>query len=314
MKFAYEELSDDQFETLVVYVCKELLGVSTQGFSPGPDGGRDAKFVGTAEHIPSKAKPWVGTVIIQAKHTNGQNKHFYESDFYSDNAEAETVLSEELPRIKNLRETGQLHHYMLFANRKLAANTESKIRDHISGNCGLDKESILLCGLEQLEMFLKRFPDAAQMADIDPVDSPLNVSPDELALVVMALREHTEAVQEVVDAPPTVRVSYDEKNALNNMTPDYAKAQRKYYLKDTAQIQAFLAAPENQKLQEAYEVVVHELNLKIIAKRRTDQTFDNVMEHLSDLLFNRDVILRQNRRLTRAMLFYMYWNCDLGDS
>ena len=71
MKFAYEDLSDDQFEVLIVLLCQRLLGIAVQGFAKGPDGGRDAKFVGTAELHPSKAAPWVGTVIVQAKHTNG---------------------------------------------------------------------------------------------------------------------------------------------------------------------------------------------------------------------------------------------------
>ena len=43
MKYAYEDLSDDQFEQLVVFLCQELLGISTQGFAKGPDGGRDAQ-------------------------------------------------------------------------------------------------------------------------------------------------------------------------------------------------------------------------------------------------------------------------------
>ncbi len=98
MKFAYEDLSDDQFERLIVLLCHRLLGVSVQGFSKGPDGGRDAKFVGTAELHPSKVAPWVGTTIIQAKHTNGYNRHFSESDFFSASA-VNTVLSKEIPRI-----------------------------------------------------------------------------------------------------------------------------------------------------------------------------------------------------------------------
>ena len=69
MKFAYEDLSDDQFEKLIVFLCQHLLGISVQGFAKGPDGGRDAKFVGTAELHPSKAAPWIGTIIVQAKHT-----------------------------------------------------------------------------------------------------------------------------------------------------------------------------------------------------------------------------------------------------
>ena len=83
MKFAYEDLSEDQFEKLIVLLCQRLLGISVKGFAKGPDGGRDAKFVGTAELHPSKAAPWAGTVIVQAKHTNGYNRHFGEADFHS---------------------------------------------------------------------------------------------------------------------------------------------------------------------------------------------------------------------------------------
>ena len=38
------------------------------------------------------------------------------------------------------------------------------------------------------------------------------------------------------------------------------------------------------------------------------------MEYLVNLLFARDPILRQrvHKRLTRAVLFYMYWNCAIG--
>src|SRR5664280_1688062 len=135
MKYAYEDLSDGQFEILIVFLCQRLLGISVQGFAEGPDGGRDAKFVGTAELHPSKAAPWVGTTIIQAKHTNGYNRHFSESDFYSVTAQ-NTVLGEEIPRIKNLRANKQLDHYMLFANRRLAGNAESEIRAFIAKKCG----------------------------------------------------------------------------------------------------------------------------------------------------------------------------------
>ena len=107
MKFAYEDLSDDQFEVLIVLLCQRLLGIAVQGFAKGPDGGRDAKFVGTAELHPSKTAPWVGTVIVQAKHTNGYNRSFSELDFYSTSS-SNTVVGKEVPRIKKLREASTL--------------------------------------------------------------------------------------------------------------------------------------------------------------------------------------------------------------
>lgn len=288
---------------------------SVQGFSKGPDGGRDAKFVGTAELLPSKTAPWIGTTIVQAKHTNGYNRNFFESDFFSTTS-AKTVLGKEIPRIKKLREAKQIDHYMLFANRRLAGNAETDIREYIASQCSIPVSSIYLCGVEQLEIWLKRFPDVAKEADLDPVDSPLIISPDDLADVVQALARQKDSVVAILDDPPTERVvNYEQKNELNNMTVQYAKELRKKYLKETAQIKAFLAAPENLDLLRMYESVVDEFQLKIIAKRKDYQTFDEVMEYLVDLLFSRDPVLRQHahKRLTRALLFYMYWNCDIGE-
>lgn len=314
MKYAYEDLSAGQFENLIVCLCQRLLGISVQGFAEGPDGGRDAKFVGTAELHPSKAAPWVGTVIIQAKHTNGYNRHFSESDFFSP-TRSNTVIGDEIPRVKELRTENQLDHYMLFANRRLAGNAESDIRGHISSQCNIPTSSIYLCGLEQLELFLKMFPDVPRLADLDPVDSPLIVTSDDLAEVVQGLARLISNVPAILDDPPTARVAYEQKNALNNLTAEYAKAQRKRYLKETAQIRTFLAAPENIELLRLYESIVDEFQLKIISKRKDYQTFDQVMEYLVDLLCGRDAILRQraHKRLTRAVLFYMYWNCDIGE-
>lgn len=314
MKFAYEDLGDDQFEKLVVCLCQHVLGVSVQGFAKGPDGGRDAKFVGTAELFPSKAAPWVGTTIVQAKHTNGYNRNFSELDFFNTTA-ANTVLGKEIPRVRKLRVAKQIDHYMLFANRRLAGNAETQIREYIATACDLPAASIYLCGVEQLEMWLKRFPQAAKDANLDPVDSPLIVSPDDLANVVQALARQIDGVTVLLDDPPTPRVTYEQKNALNNMSVEYAKVQRRKYLKETAQIRTFLAAPENLELLRMYESVVDEFQLKIIAKRKNYQTFDDLMEYLVDLLFSRDPVLRQyaHKRLTRAVLFYMYWNCDIGE-
>lgn len=311
MKYAYEDMSDSQFEQLIVVLSQKLLGLSVHGFAAGRDGGRDAKFIGTAEHIPSRAAPWVGTVIIQAKHTNGYNKKFSDSDFFSRDR-ATCIIADEVPRIKALRSRKELDHYMLFSNRRLTGNAESEIRSHISNECGIPAHSILLCGIEQIEIWLKHFPDVPKIVNLDPINSPLLVSPEELAEVVEALALQNMDVKDAVDDPPADRVTYAEKNRLNNMSADYARDLRKRYLADTVTIKRFLASPENEPLLKLYESVADEFQLKIIAKRKDFQQFDDLMNYLFDLLFNRDQTLRSNRRLTRALLFYMYWNCDIG--
>ncbi len=313
MKYAYEDLSPEQFEQLVVFICQKLLGMGVQGFATGRDGGRDAKFIGLAQLHPSTARPWDGKVVVQAKHTNGINKSCSETDFFNPRSE-NTTLGEEIPRITRLKADGELDHYMIFANRRLTAGTEAILRGHISTTCGVVQESIAIFGLEDLERLMKTFPEIAEQADLDPVDSPLIVSSDDLAEVVEALYRQREVFAKVPDTPPTPRTTYAEKNVINNMTEDYAKEQRRKFLKEAAQIKAFLAAPENEELMRAYEAVTEEFQLRILAKRKDYQTFDEVMEYLLRQLYERDAVLRQrnHKSLMRAVVFYMYWNCDIG--
>jgi hypothetical protein len=205
---------------------------------------------------------------------------------------------------------------MLFSNRRLAGNAESEIRAHISKECGIPESSLYLCGVEQIELFLKVYHDIPALADLDPIDSPLLVSPDDLAEVVQALARQRDDIFAVIDSDaPVERTSYAQKNQINNMTASYATALRRQFLKETRQIDTFLASPENRDLLELYQSVTEEFQLKIIAKRKDYQTFDEVMEYLLDLLFGRDPVLRQrnHKRLTRVMLFYMYWSCDIGE-
>ena len=98
---------------------------------------------------------------------------------------------------------------------------------------------IALFGIEQLEVFLKTFSDIPDKVDLDPIDLPLIVSPDELSEVVQAIARSRDALAKVLDDPPVHRVSYADKNVTNHMTADYAEFQQKRYLKETAQISAF---------------------------------------------------------------------------
>lgn len=311
MRFAYEDLSEDQFESFIVVLCSHLFGKSVQPFAKGADGGRDGKFVGIAEEFPSKACPWRGITIIQAKHTNGFNRNFADSDFYSKTSQ-KTTIGNEIERIKKLRSLHKLDNYILFSNRKLTGITEEEIRSYISEECDIPYKSVALCGIESIEYFIKLFPEIIKEANLDPIDSPLLVNSDDLSEVVQALSKQFSGLKTKEFSPPTIRTEYAQKNILNNMTPEYAEELKRRYLRDTKQIQDFLAAPENYELQKKYESTVEEFQLSIIAKRKNYQTFDNVMHYLTDLLIQRDIILRRNKRLTRSILFYMYWNCDIG--
>ena len=108
--------------------------------------------------------PEQGCAMGRNNHHPGQayqrlQPQFFRIRFLQREARRTPCSAEEIPRIKKLRESKQLDHYMLFANRRLAGNAESEIRAYIAAQCGIPTSSIYLCGLEQLEILLKTFPD-----------------------------------------------------------------------------------------------------------------------------------------------------------
>ena len=308
----YFDLSDDQFEKIVVAIGQRLFGAGLIGFAAGKDGGRDAKFKGAAEQYPSKASPWSGCTIIQAKHTNRINASF--SDSTVCNAEKLTgLICEEIPKIKYLHESGEAKNYLLISNRKLSGNTESKLTRLISDQTGMAMENIALAGTQQLDDWFELFPDAKASLSINPLQSPLIVAPDDLAITIEGFREAVAvALPDEDRSTPTPRTSLVKKNRLNNMTPEFETTLRKLYFELILDIRKFLYDPINDSFKASYQEAAEEFNLKIIAKRREYDTFDDVFNYLLDLLIDRSGILRSNKRLTRAMLFYMYWNCDIG--
>lgn len=308
----YFDLSDNQFEKVVVAIGQRLFGAGLMGFAPGKDGGRDAKFKGTAERYPSTAAPWTGCTIIQAKHTNGINASF--SDPAVCNVEKLTgLICDEIPKIKALYESGEAQNYLLISNRRLSGIAEPKLTKLISDITGMPLENVALAGTQHLDDWLELLPDAKASLSINPLQSPLIVSPNDLADTIEGFREAIQVVTVDEDrSTPTLRTSLEEKNRLNNMTPDFETALRKSYFELMFDIRKFLSDPINESFKASYQEAVDEFNLKIIAKRTDYETFDNVFNYLLDLLIGRSGILRSNKRLTRAMLYYMYWNCDIG--
>lgn len=312
MGYEYEDLDDSQFERLVVQCMRKLCGAGVQSFATGPDGGRDARFHGTAERFPSRAKPWEGKTIGQAKHTNGFNAHFSDPSF-GGTANA-AVITEELVRIKKLVDAGELDNYMLFSNRRLGGVTAPSLIKRIADATGVGQEQIFLAGTEYLDDMLHEHPDLLGLAKISPVDGPLVASSRDLAEVILAVADALSAPIPPMDAELVDRVSFAEKNEINGMTPEFAKQLMKNYLGLTQQIEQFLADPGNAVVLRSYEGAVEDFQLKIVAHRSSYQSFDHVFNYLVDLLFKRDGVLSRHKRLTRALVFYMYWHCDIGET
>jgi len=115
MKYPLENLADDkEFKDLVALICEQILGIGTIVFSPGKDGGKDAKFIGKANKFPSETSLWEGKIIIQAKHTERPNASCSELGF------KRILKNEVIPAIKRLLSNNEIDYYLIFTNRKLS--------------------------------------------------------------------------------------------------------------------------------------------------------------------------------------------------
>ena len=308
MNILYHNLSDLQFEELVIEFCVELLGHAVQGFAVGKDGGRDARFVGKA-----KLLGWDGITVIQAKHTAGLNKSFAESDFSGNGKGA--ILGEEIPRIKALLEADELNFYMIFSNRRLTGVTDEAIRKRISAESGLDKDRIRIYDQSELDRLAKRHPNAVDRADLNPGRAPADVDPQDLAEVITRLAKYQGELDELMEGstpPPEQRDPPSEKNLRTGLRKEYFNKQIRPRMVDFPAIQQFLSLPDNGPYRHLYESTADELEAKLDAWNAPDVPYERLLEYVISRLFERDFDLRNHKSLTRSVVCYMYCNCDIA--
>lgn len=215
MRIDYHDLADTQFEDLIVSLCTRILGPGVSPFSSGKDGGRDGRFVGSAAAFPSATAPHSGKFIIQAKHTEDPVAKYSDSDFAGNGAHA--TLTKEFPRIKALRDAGELDVYYLFANRRLAGGADATIRARIAGEAGVP--TVELFGIERLDLLLKQFPEALDLAGLGPFSRPLIVTSHDLAEVILNLAENQELFAVAASVDALVRTSFAKRRTLSMASP-----------------------------------------------------------------------------------------------
>ena len=130
-KYHLDLLSASEFEDLVVHICIDLLGEGTSKFAEGRDGGRDAKFIGTANKFPSERSPAQGYFIIQAKWTSSPIASCSDSEF-------KTELKKEIPKIIRLKKNGEIDNYILFTNRKKTGDKELELVNYLTEQTGVN--------------------------------------------------------------------------------------------------------------------------------------------------------------------------------
>jgi hypothetical protein len=308
MRIDYHDLGDEDFDGLVVAICVEILGSGVVPFSSGADGSRDARFEGRAANFPNSTSPHEGKFIIQAKHTENPVAKYSDPDFSG--ATKSSVITKELSGIKRLVKDGHLDIYLLFSNRRMSGVIEGPIVSRIKTETGA--KIVELFGIERMDLMLKKHSEALNTFGKQPLRLPLLVTCDDMAEVIIAISENTSSFESAFDPDSLARVAFKDKNAANGLSADLAEHIRKTYLPKFADVQSFLSKPGNASLLDRYNSAVHEFNEQIVLHRTHYATFDDVLIRITQLLFLRDGDLARRKPITKLLVYYMYWNCDIA--
>lgn len=282
------------------------MGIGITSFAPGPDGGKDAKFDGTAAAFPSAADPASGKFIVQAKHTTSPVASCSEPDFET------TLIGKEIPKVRRMFSEGSLTHYLLFTNRRKTGGAEDRIPKRIKAETGV--QHVWLRGAEDIERELMLHPYLAKAVGLDKLRSPIQFVPEDLRDVILALHTHWQAVPTAFDSEHDFRdyPGLPAKNETNGLTEAYDA-----YIKDDSmpyfgEIERFLKNPRNEGLKEQYHTVADEMKGQLIVHRNRFSQFDDALETLYNLIHERCPELRTTRRLVKIVIHYMYVNCEIG--
>lgn len=305
MRYPLYNMNCDDFELMVVMICNHILGPATIPFAKGKDGGKDGKFIGRANCIPSEAQPWDGKIIIQAKHTEKINASCSDSDFNK------RLKNEVIPSVKRLKEEGNIDFYLLFTNCKLTGIKDTAIEKQIKDETGIPA---ILIADEKIQDFLWMYPDVVRHAELNRLLLPFEFDESDIENVVVSLSQfvkskHTSLLKDDLFVYPGL----EKKNELNKMGEDYFKDVMQASMDDFERIRSFLSEPTNVEIKECYDDAVSELNAKISLNRNQFYEFEQVLESIYDSVISRyDAELSHKKRLVRTLIHYMYCNCDIG--
>tara|TARA_R110000851_G_scaffold153720_1_gene295763 strand:- start:2871 stop:3821 length:951 start_codon:yes stop_codon:yes gene_type:complete len=311
-RYPLHELNDEEFEDLVTRVCRKILGPGTTSFEKGRDGGKDAKFVGTANCFPSVSGPLSGNVIIQAKHTTDPTKSCSDNDFETNKT---SILEKELPKLKRQVDEESATHYLLFTNRKKTGGAESRIPAKIILKTGVSQA--WLFGKKDIQDFLLDYPEIAIDVGLNKLRSPINFTPDDIREVVSEFYEQRDLVGQAFDSQHDLSYypGIETKNEINRLSVRYFEYIRTDSLPRFSQIELFLKNPRNKDFRDKYHAVADELKSQLIVHRDSFENFDEALEHVYQLIHERSPDLRvaSHRRLVKIFVHYMYCDCDIGE-
>ena len=301
MNYPLEYLTDNEFEDLVALICERILGLGTIVFSRGKDGGKDAKFEGKANQFPSKALSWNGKIIIEAKHTSRPNASCSDKEF------SYLIKTDIIPKINKLIVDKEIDYYLLFTNRKLSGIQDTKIENIFSENVPVENK---LIALERILLWLKEYPEIPKILNLNKLLLPIDFNEDDLKEIILAFSKIDIKTSNLSSIP--LKRDIEKKNELNRLSKDYFDNVLKKNINYFDQIENFLNDPINEVFLNKYHNTIDDINEEIIIHRNEYERFEEVINHLYKFVLEKNSELKNQRRLIRLFLHYMYYNCDIG--
>lgn len=304
-------MDDKEFEQLTVSICQDWFGVGVTGFADGKDGGRDAKFTGTAQTYPSTSEPWNGHTVVQAKHTIKPNASCSDSDFkgYYDPASKKT----EIKKIKKLNEDGILDHYIVFTNRKLTAGAEQSLVKNIAE---AGATSCAIIGLEKLSRYLQENTSIAKGLSCYGYVLPFEFKPEDMISVIEGLYDGIDKFESQFASELDFELvnKKKKKNKVNKMSDNYYEGVVvNECMPHFSKLESFLNNDRNKKYRDIYHDIADELRQKIIIFRDQFEWFEEILVYLFDEIKAKAPSLTGKRRYATLLLCYMYFDCDIGE-
>lgn len=311
MDYRLENINDEVFERLINSICQKILGTGVITFSQGKDGGRDGRFIGTAQNYPSSVKNWSGKFIIQAKHTSNPIASCADKEF-------EKILDGEIEKIKKLKANNEIDNYMLFTNRKYTAISGERLNKRIISETGIENSVII--GKEVInDQFLNSNKDIVRQYSLDINHIPFNFSDDEIKEIILAFKKQLPSIEaDIKEEVDKLKYDYshinkDEKNKKNNLSDEYFHDSVKgLSLMDFDKIERFLNNPMNEDLKDSYFDTAHELNQIISLKRDDFDAFEELFVYIYQLICDGSLVLKGGKRHVTTFLHYMYVECLIG--
>lgn len=309
-QYPYENLTDEEFENLVIRIGKEVLGIGCKTFSIGKDGAKDSWFKGTAYYFPSKTAPWSGTFNLQAKHTKVLNASCSDNDF---SVNQTSVLTKEIIRLNEVMKTTPFDNYIIFTNRKLSGGTHPTIVKMLQAGLGIKNVEII--GREDLDSYLTDCPHIADQFGLYKFQAPLRFYEKELREVIIVFSEQRKTIS--TEAKSYIKsftvIDKQKKNELNNLSKDYFEFLKSHSLQYFEEIEKFLRSPNNEPYMKMYSNSVSDLQGAITVERNRFNEFEHIIEHIITFtVTNNEDKLMDIRRIVRVFLHFMYFNCDIG--